>query len=608
MRGAVLLGVITLASAAPAWGQHAATPLDTTAFRPPHSDWGSCRAAEYLPSATLERARQLEPQIFTDIGDGFFRLIICQEGALRRSDHGCRPLQRWDRASRQWALASFAESIEDISPDRITLCNFSQIWLSDAPLRLTGPIADQINGRSADTVSGYLHWIDQIDPHIDAIIAVNPDATAPQFLGGVAPLFGVPILIKDNIETRELPTTAGSLALANNDTERDAPLVARLRAAGAIIIGKTNLSEWANIRSGESSSGWSAVGGLTRNPYDLSRSACGSSSGSAAAVAAGLAPAAIGTETDGSITCPAAMNGIVGFKPTVGLVSRTHIVPISESQDTAGPMTTTVEDAAILLTYMAGTDPLDPRTAEADARRTDYRAALDPDSLNGTRIGVARFLTGYSPETDAVFEQRLQDLRDAGAILVDITEGPDMAEIGRNEILVLLTELRVGLNAYLASTDPAEVPTRTLAELIAFNQATPAELEHFGQEFFEAAEQTRGLDDPAYIAARATSLRLAGPEGIDRLLAENDVEILIAPTTGPAWEITLGDGDSFSGSASQLPAVTGYPHLTVPMGFVGDLPVGMSFIGSAWSDARVLSLGYAFEQRTQARRPPRFLP
>lgn len=447
-----------------------------------------------------------------------------------------------------------------------------------------------------------------IEEQINAVLSWNTDAWDPRSFEANLLLAGVPVLIKDNIETIELPTTAGSLALFNNDTERDAPLVARLRAAGAIIIGKANLSEWANIRSGESSSGWSAVGGLTRNPHDLSQSACGSSSGSAAAVAAGLAPAAIGTETDGSITCPAAMNGIVGFKPTVGLVSRTHIVPISESQDTAGPMTLTVEDAAIILSVIAGSDPMDPRTAEADARRTDYRAALDADSLRGTRIGVARFLTGYSAETDAVFEQRLQDLRDAGAILVDITDGPDSRAIGQREIQVLLFELRAGMNDYLASTDPAEVPTRTLADLIAFNRATPAELEHFGQELFEAAEQTGGLDDPAYIQARDEARRMAGPEGIDRLLAEHDVEILIAPTTGPAWEITLGDGDTFSGSASRLPAVAGYPHLTVPMGFVGDLPVGMSFIGPAWSDARVLSLGYAFEQRTQARRPPRFLP
>ena len=478
--------------------------------------------------------------------------------------------------------------------------------LDSAPVECSpegSTIADYLGGRQLPCQGA------AIEGRINAVLAWNIDAWDPAIVAGDGPLAGVPILIKDNIETLELPTTAGSLALVDNFTERDAPLVARLRAAGAIVIGKGNLSEWANIRSSNSSSGWSAVGELTRNPHDLSRSTCGSSYGSAAAVAAGLVPAAIGTETDGSIVCPASINGIVGFKPTVGLISRTHIIPISESQDTAGPMTTTVADAALLLTIMAGTDPMDPRTAEADARRADYRAALDAGSLNGARIGVARFLTTrFSPETLAVFEQRLQDLRDAGAILVDINEGPDLRQIGRAEFQVLLTELRVGLNAYLATTDPTEVPTRTLADLIAFNQATPAELAFFGQEHFEAAEQTLGLDDPAYLEARATSFRLAGPEGIDRLLAEHDVEILISPTTDPAWEITLGEGDSNGGSSARLAAVAGYPHLTVPMGFVGDLPIGMSFIGPAWSDARVLSLGYAFEQHTRARRPPRFLP
>jgi amidase len=611
MRGAIRIAATVLALGPPAYAQDSFQTYEPVA--PVGQDLVSCRDIETLPLQVVQEFQEQDPNFFGPGPDESSTSYTCLNGGYQLIDHGCRPLRQWNSEIQQAVLAEFRVDPE-VSLDRVSWCSTGMLVVQNETgeagpdSHYPGPVAAMVDGRSRETVSGYLYWIDRIDPHIDAILAVNPDATAPQFLGGVAPFFGVPILFKDNIETRELPTTAGSLALADNDTGRDAPLVARLRAAGAIILGKANLSEWANIRSGESSSGWSAVGGLTRNPHDLSRSACGSSSGSAAAVAAGLAAAAIGTETDGSITCPAAMTGIIGFKPTVGLVSRTHIIPISESQDTAGPMTLTVEDAAILLTHMAGTDPLDPRTTEADARRTDYRAALDRDSLNGARIGVARFLTGYSPETDAVFEQRLQDLRDAGAILVDITEGPDMATIGRNEFLVLLTELRVGLNAYLASTDPAEVPTRSLSELIAFNQATPAELEHFGQELFEAADQTQGLDDPAYIEARATSLRLAGPEGIDRMLAEHDVEILIAPTTGPAWEITLGDGDTFSGSASRLPAVAGYPHLTVPMGFVGDLPVGMSFIGPAWSDARVLSLGYAFEQRTQARRPPRFLP
>lgn len=420
-------------------------------------------------------------------------------------------------------------------------------------------------------------------------------------------ILGLPILLKDNIETRDMPTTAGSLALANNAPGRDAPLVARLRDAGALILGKTNLSEWANIRSSHSISGWSAVGGLTRNPHSLDRSACGSSSGSGAAVAAGLAPAAIGTETDGSITCPAAVNGIVGFKPTVGLVSRTHIVPISHSQDTAGPMTRTVEDAAIVLTAIAGSDPADPATAEADARKVDYRAALDADSLRGARIGVARFLTGYSQATDATFEQALEQLREGGAVLVEITDGPDQAAIGAAELTVLLTELKVGLNAYLASTDPTQVLTRSLADVIAFNRGDPRELALFDQDLFEQAEATTGLGDPAYIEARATSLRLAGPEGIDRLMRDNAVVALVAPTTGPAWMIDIVNGDNYGGSATTAPAVAGYPHLTVPMGTAGGMPVGLSFIGGRWDDAHILSLGYAYEQRSKARRDPAFV-
>lgn len=436
------------------------------------------------------------------------------------------------------------------------------------------------------SVSAVLRWAD-VDPIAERV--------------GVS---GMPILIKDNIETRDMPTTAGSLALLNNAPARDAPLVARLRENGAIVVGKTNLSEWANIRSGNSTSGWSAVGGLTRNPHALDRNACGSSSGSGAAVAAGLAPAAIGTETDGSITCPAAINGIVGFKPTVGLVSRTHIVPISHSQDTAGPMTQTVEDAALVLSAIAGSDPLDPATAEADARKVDYRAALDAQSLRGARIGVMRFSMGYSAKTDRVFEENLQKMREAGAVIVEITDGPDMNAMGSAELTVLLTELKVDLNAYLASTDPTQVSTRTLAEVIAFNERTPREMALFGQELFIQAEATKGLNDPTYIQARATSLRLAGPEGIDRLMREHNVIALIAPTTGPAWTTDVVNGDHYAGAASTMPAVAGYPHLTVPMGFVDGLPVGMSFIAGKWEDAKVLSLGYAFEQLTQARRDP----
>jgi amidase len=450
-------------------------------------------------------------------------------------------------------------------------------------------------------------------PAINSLVAINPEALedarasdARRLAGQTLPLDGVPLVIKDNVEARGMPTTAGSLALTSNQPDRDAPITARLRQAGAVLIGKSNLSEWANIRSSNSISGWSAVGGLTRNPYARDRNTCGSSSGSGAAVAAGFAIVAIGTETDGSITCPAAMNGLVGFKPTVGLVSRTGIVPISHSQDTAGPMTRTVRDAALVLNVIAGTDPADPATAEADARKTDYAAALDGASLSGVRIGVARFLTGYSDGTDAVFEANLERLRQAGAVLVEIEDGPDMDAVGSAEFTVLLTELKADLNAYLATTDPEQVPTRTLADVIAFNRATPRELALFDQDLFEAAEDTSGLSGPAYIEARETSLRLAGVEGIDRLLKDNDVAVLIAPTTGPAWTTDIVNGDNYLGSASTLPAVAGYPHLTVPMGQVGGLPVGLSFIGGQWQDARVLALGYAYEQLGPQRVGPGF--
>ena len=419
-------------------------------------------------------------------------------------------------------------------------------------------------------------------------------------------LWRLPILVKDNIETADMPTTAGSLALVDNAPGRDAPIVTRLREAGALVLGKTNLSEWANIRSPNSISGWSAVGGQTRNPYDPERTPCGSSSGSATAVAIGLVPVAIGTETDGSITCPASVTGVVGFKPTVGLVSRTHIIPISHSQDTAGPIATTVADAARVLTAIAGSDPLDPATAEADARRVDYRAALDADSLQGARLGVMRFLVGnYSAEAQAEFERALVNLRAAGAEIVEITEPPaDFRQIGGWELTVLLTELKHDLNLYLASTDPAQVRTRTLADVIAFNASEPRETVLFGQELFERAEATGGLDDPAYVEARERSFRAAGPEGIDRMMATHDVVALIAPTTSRAWTNDREDDDNPQGSASRLAAVAGYPHLTVPMGFDRGMPIGLSFIGGKWDDARILSLGHAYERRTMERRPP----
>jgi len=480
--------------------------------------------------------------------------------------------------------------------------------------------ADMAAGRvsSARLVEIYLDRIAELDhagPTLRSVLSVNPraledarDRDAERARGeSRGPLHGIPVLLKDNIESADpLPTTAGSLALADNLTERDAPIVARLRAAGAVILGKANLSEWANIRSTRSTSGWSAVGGLTRNPYALDRNACGSSSGSGVAVTANLTALAVGTETDGSITCPAALNGIVGLKPTVGLLSRRYIVPISHTQDTAGPMTRSVADAALMLGVMAGSDDGDPATAKADAHVADYSAALDANALAGARLGVLRFATGYLPALDAAFEETVDQLREAGAEIVDIDELEGLERINRNELTVLLFELKADLDAYLADAAPA-VSTRTLADAIAFNaREAGREMPFFGQELFEQAQATTGLDSKEYREAHATNLRLAGPEGIDRLLREHELDALIAPTTGPAWTTDVVNGDHYLGAASTLPAVAGYPHLTVPMGQVFGLPVGLSFIGPAWSEARLLALGYAFEQRAGARRPPTF--
>jgi len=456
--------------------------------------------------------------------------------------------------------------------------------------------------------------VKEIDPKIHAVIALDPTAmdqarTIDRHRNH-GPLYGYAILVKDNIEADgPMPTTAGSMALLENVTHRDAPLVKRLRAADAVILGKTNLSEWANIRSNSSISGWSAVGGQTRNPYALDRDPCGSSSGSAAAVAAGEVKAAIGTETNGSITCPAAINGVVGLKPTVGLVSRSRIVPISHTQDTAGPIAIDVATAARVLGAIVGSDPDDPATKDADAHISDYLAALRQDALKRARIGVLRFATGWSTATDKVFEQALAVLKAQGATLVDITEMKDRNKIGAAEGLVLHTELKADLNAYLATT-PATVKARTLAEVIAFDTAhADRELALFGQETFVKAEETKGLDDPKYKEARETMLRVAGRDGIDAMLQKGNLDALVCPTMPPAWKIDAVNGDQISGGgAGGLAAVAGYPHLTVPMGAVMGLPVGLSIIGPAWSEARLLGYGYAFEQAAKVKLTPRFLP
>ena len=461
-----------------------------------------------------------------------------------------------------------------------------------------------------------INAIDKAGPRINAVIEVNPDALAiaaaldkeRRQKGPRGPLHGIPVLIKDNIATADrMQTTAGSLALAGVKPPRDAFIVTRLREAGAVILGKTNLSEWANIRSTRSTSGWSARGGLTRNPYALDRNTSGSSSGSGAAIAASLAAAAVGTETDGSITSPAAVNGLVGVKPTVGLASRAGIVPIAHSQDTPGPMARTVADAAALLTVLAASDPRDDATREAAAHAIDYTRHLDAKALDGARLGVVRGqFGGRNDLVSAEIEKALEALKAAGAILVEIPAMPNAGKYTQSELDVLLYELKADLAAYLAEYAPG-APVKTLADVIAFNERNKAkEMPYFGQELFVQAQAKGGLDSPAYLEALAANRKLTREEGIDKVLAENRLDALIAPTGGPAWLIDFIKGDASGGGFTSPAAVAGYPHVTVPAGFVNGLPCGISFVGTAWSEARLVALAYAFEQATHHRRAPTY--
>lgn len=422
------------------------------------------------------------------------------------------------------------------------------------------------------------------------------------------PLHGVPVLIKDNIETMELPTTAGSLALAMNDTERDAPIIARLRAQGAIILGKTNLSEWANFRSGKSISGWSGIGGQTRNPHSLDRTPCGSSSGSAAAIAGLFAPLAIGTETNGSITCPAAMNGVVGFKPTVGLLSRKYIIPISSSQDSAGPIARTIADAAMMLTIMAGSDPDDIATVDADKHRSDYSLALD-GGIDGMRIGVFRWAEGSNPDVSAAFAKALEVLKAQGAVLVDISDfKPDPILWNSGETLLRI-EFKHALNQYLSDAAKA-VQVRSLSDLIAFNKEhAEREMALFDQSILTQSEKSTGIEDPEYIEmARAIKLA-AGKNGIDRLLSESEVKVLIMPSAPPPSPIDIAFTTKGAGSplgAGWLAAMAGYPMLTVPMGEHLGLPLGLMIMGTKWDDSTVLNVGHSYQKASSQLLVPSF--
>jgi amidase len=462
-----------------------------------------------------------------------------------------------------------------------------------------------------------IRTLDQNGPRLNSVIEVNPDAPSiadaldaeRQANGPRGPLHGIPVLLKDNIDTADrMWTTAGSLALAGSIAAQDATVAHRLRQAGAVILGKANLSEWANFRSTRSTSGWSSRGGQTRNPYALDRNPCGSSSGSAVAVAANLCAAAIGTETDGSIICPSHTNGIVGLKPTVGLISRAGVVPIAHSQDTAGPIARTVADAAILLGALAGVDGRDPATEGSEGKSyTDYTQFLNAEGLRRARIGVARHYFGFDPRVDQIVERCIEEMARLGAEIVDPAEVETAGDLGATEMKVLLYEFKADLDAYLSRLGP-EVAVHSLAEAVAFNEAHhEAVMPYFGQERMRAALAKGPLTEPAYLDALAANHRLARTEGIDATLAKHDLDAIVAPSGAPACLIDWIRGDQSSRGSSSPAAVAGYPNITVPAGYVFGLPVGLSFFSGAYQEPTLLRLAYAFEQATRARQPPRFL-
>jgi len=508
--------------------------------------------------------------------------------------------------------ADRTREVDGTQPDAFP---FAELSIAELQSRMTkGTLT------SRALTAAYLSRITAVDrsgPTLNSVIETNPDALAiaaerdaERRAGKVrGPLHGIPVLIKDNIDSADrMQTTAGSLALVGKPAPRDAFIVQRLRDAGAVLLGKTNLSEWANFRSTRSTSGWSARGGQTRHPFVLDRNPCGSSSGTGSAISANLAVVGIGTETDGSIICPSSICGLVGIKPTVGLWSRSGIVPISSSQDTAGPMARTVSDAAVLLGALTGVDARDRATADSAGRSAiDYTTFLDAKSLQGARLGVARNMAGFHPMTDATFERAIDSLRKAGAVIVDPSNVPTVGKYDEAELDVLLYEFKAGMNAYLTERG-ATVNVRTMDDVIAFNRANAGvEMPYFGQEQMERAQTMGSPSDAKYRDAVATCRRLSRDEGLDAIMAQHSLDAIVAPSNGPSWPTDLINGDRYSGGNSSVAAVAGYPSITVPMGFADALPLGVSFIGRAWSEGRLLGLAYAFEQATMARRAPRFL-
>jgi amidase len=482
--------------------------------------------------------------------------------------------------------------------------------------------AMQAGKLSSRSITGkYLSRIDDVDKHgptINSVIEINPDALAiaealdkeRKAKGARGPLHGIPVLIKDNIDTADrMMTTAGSLALEGSIASRDAFVAQRLRAAGAVILGKTNLSEWANFRSSHSSSGWSGRGGQTKNPYVLDRNPCGSSSGSGASVSANFCAVAVGTETDGSVVCPSSANSLVGIKPTLGLVSRSGIIPISHSQDTAGPMARTVTDAAILLGVLSGIDPRDAVTNESRGKSaTDYTKFLDRDGMRGARIGIARKSFGFSDAVDKLMEASIAEMKQLGAVIVDPADIPTAGKFDASEFEVLLYEFKADLNAYLSGLGP-RAPVHSLKEIIEFNDRhSEREMPYFGQDIMIKAEAKGPLTSKDYLKALRDNHRLSRTEGIDAVMDKNRLDAMVAPTGGPPWPTDLLNGDHFTGGFSTPAAVAGYPHMTVPAGYLHGLPVGISFFGRAYSEPVLIKLAYAYEQATRFRRPPQFLP